>query len=463
MNKLLHLATIIFSVTAIFFCFLAILYYPFMGDDFINQHKVLNGTFFDYIAASYTGWSGRLFSFLIPGIFFLNNSFLLIFKILVIPCFLLMSSSAFYLATEKLPWSSRQVLINFIIFTAILWLGLPVIGITIVWLSGSIYLWMSTITLLFLSCLNRLKIQAEAETHTSLSLGGAIFLFFLAFFVGVTGIQFILVTIMTLIFWGFQLYRNKRLKFLSPSIYLALLGLIIGICFFFLAPGNYLRLEYANSISFLSNLKQFILFIIGAYFQAGVGDLGRSIWIGALLILSLNIFIITKHQIMKSSFWFGLSLVTLAPFLPLIHFAAPRVTFFTIILFLIGIQSFCKESNENPLSNFKKPLSACILLLLVAMDGFVGFAANRSLNIEVTNRLEIINKEIALGSRNIIVPNYTTIPSRLTYMLTPEHDQEYLKRMARNLGIDSIILDENPGSPKPHSLQPLKGLKRNDL
>ncbi len=79
-----------------------------------------------------------------------------------------MSSSAFYLATEKLPWSSKEVLIDFIIFTAILWLGLPVIGITVVWLSGSIYLWMSTITLLFLSCIYRLKIHAIAETQASL-------------------------------------------------------------------------------------------------------------------------------------------------------------------------------------------------------------------------------------------------------------------------------------------------------
>ena len=460
---MLHLATIIFSVIAIFFSFLAILYYPYMGDDFINQHSILKGTFVDYIASSYTGWSGRLFSFLVPGIFFLNTSLLLIFKILVIPCFILMSSSAFYLATEKLPWSSKEVLIDFIIFTAILWLGLPVIGITVVWLSGSIYLWMSTITLLFLSCTYRLKIHAIAETQASLSLAGAIFLFFLAFFVGVTGLQFILTATLALTVWGVQLHRSKTLKFLSRRAYCVLLGLIIGICFFLLAPGNYVRLDHASSITLLSNLKQFVLFLFGAYFQAGVGDLGRSLWIGVLLILSLNAFEITRHQIIKSSVWFGLSLATLLPFLPLIHFAAPRVTFFTIILFLIGVQSLCKERDEDPLPNFKKLFSASILLLLIAMDGFVGFAANRSLNFEVTNRLEIINQEIALGSRNIIVPNYSTIPSRLTYMLTPEHDQEYLRRMARNLEIDSITLNEDPGSPKPHSLQPLKGLKRSDL
>ena len=374
-----------------------------------------------------------------------------------------MSSSAFYLATEKLPWSSLEALMNFIIFTSILWLGLPVLGITVVWLSGSIYLWMSTITLLFLSLLYRLKIHATEENQVPLSFLRATLLFLLAFFVGVTGLQFILTTALVLTYWSFQLYREKRLTFFSPSICFVLLGFIIGVCFFFFSPGNYARLEHANSMTLLLNFKQFILFVFGAYFALGVGDLGRSLWIGVLLILSLNTFSTCKHKIIEASFWFGLSLATLLPFLPLIHFAAPRVTFFTIILFLIGVQSLCKESGQEPSYGFKKPLSASILLLLVAFDGFVGFVANKSLNIEVTNRLEIIQQEIALGSRNIIVPNYSTIPSRLTYLLTPDHDQEYLTGMARNLGVDSIILNHDQGSPKPHSLQPLKALKRNSL
>jgi hypothetical protein len=429
-----------------------------MGDDFLNQHSILEGTFFEYIVSSYIGWSGRLFSFIIPGVFFLNSSFLLFFKILVIPCFLLMSSSAFYLATQKVPWNSLEALINFVIFTAILWLGLPVLGITVVWLSGSIYLWMSTITLVFLSFLLRLKIHA-AEHQVSLSFLEAIFLFMLAFFVGVTGLQYILTTVLVLIFWSFQLYQENRLRFISPSICFVLLSFMIGVCVFFFAPGNYVRLEHANSLTLLSNLKQFVLFVFGAYFGVGVGDLGRSLWIGMLLIISLNTVITCKNKMLESSAWFVISLASLLPFLPLVYFAAPRVTFFTIILFVIGLQSILQDSPYS----FKKPLSASILLLLVAFDGFVGFAANRSLSIEVNNRMEIIQEEISLGSRNIIVPNYSTIPSRLTYMLSPEHDQAYLEEMAKNLGIDSITLNNDRSSPKPHSLQPLKALKGNGL
>jgi len=434
-----------------------------MGDDFFNQHSILKGTFFEYITSSYMNWSGRLFSFLIPGIFFLNNTLLLIFKILVIPCFLIMSSSAFYLATEKLPWSSSSALINFIIFTSVLWLGLPVLGVTVVWLSGSIYLWMSTITLLFLCFLLRIKINARAEIQTSLSFLGTISLFLLGFLVGVTGLQFILTTFLVLTYWGFQLYSEKKFNFLSPIVCFVLLGFIIGVFVFFIAPGNYARLEHANSLTLLSNLKQFVLFVFGAYFQVGVGDLGRSLWIGVLLILSLNTVVVSKRKIFESSIWFVISLATLLPFLPLIQFAAPRVTFFTIILFLIGVQSLCKEGRQESSYACMKPLTTSVLLLLVAFDGFVGLAANRSLNFEVTQRLTIIQQEVELGSRNIIVPNYSTIPSRLTYMLTPKHDQEYLTGMAKNLGIDSIILNDDQRAPKPHSLQPLKRLKAKEL
>ena len=160
LNKSLSIASFIFALIGVFFCFLAILYHPFMGDDFLNQHSILQGTFLEYIIHSYTSWSGRLFSFIVPGLFFLNSYLLILSKILVIPCFLIMSSSAFYLASAKLPWRSSEALLDFIIFTSILWLGLPVVGITIVWLSGSVYLWMSTITLLFLSFIYRFKLDA---------------------------------------------------------------------------------------------------------------------------------------------------------------------------------------------------------------------------------------------------------------------------------------------------------------
>jgi len=48
LNKSLSIASFIFALIGVFFCFLAILYHPFMGDDFLNQHSILQGTFLEY-------------------------------------------------------------------------------------------------------------------------------------------------------------------------------------------------------------------------------------------------------------------------------------------------------------------------------------------------------------------------------------------------------------------------------
>jgi len=458
LNKIFQASIIALAALSVFLCFLAIYYHPFTGDDFTNQNAVLKGSFIDHIASSYIGWSGRLASFLVPGVFFLNESMLILYKVLVVPCFLLMSGCSFYLATKQLPWTSNLSAINFLIFSGVLWLGLPVVGITIVWLSGSVYLWMSTITLLFLSFLYKIRTDILENSKLRISSIATILLFILAFFAGVTGLQYIQTIFLLLLFWAYQLYKANKLGFLGFSEYFILLGFFLGVFIFFYAPGNFARLENSESLSLLSNLKQFLMFVFGAYFGVGVGDLGKSLWIGLLLILSINSVIIQRTKILESLSWLFLSLATLLPFLPLIYFAAPRVTFFTIILLVIGVQSLVQERRGESVQTFKQFI-AIVLLFLVAIDGFVGMAANRSLGHEVSKRMEIITEEIALGNKKIIVPHYSTIPSRLTHILTPQQDEIYLENMANHYGIDSITLDNKKGAPKPHSLQPLKTLK----
>jgi hypothetical protein len=459
LNKIFQVSIIALSTLSIFLCFLAIYYHPFTGDDFFNQNAVLKGSFIDYIASSYIGWSGRLFSFLVPGVFFLSESMWILYKFLVLPCFLLMSSCSFYLATKQLPWASNFSAINFLIFTAVLWLGLPVVGITVVWLSGSIYLWMSTITLLFLSFIYKIRTDLLENSKVRISLVTTILLFILAFFAGATDLQYIQTIFLLLLFWAYQIYKANMLGSLGFSEYFILLGFLLGVIVFFSAPGNFVRLEHSESLSLLSNLKQFLVFVFGSYFGVGVGDLGKSLWIGLLLILSLNSLKIQKVKILKSLSWFFLSVATLLPFLPLIYFAAPRVTFFTIILLVIGVQSLVHEKNKESAQTFKQ-FTAIIFLFLIAIDGFVGMAANRSLDYEVSRRMEIITKETSLGNKQITVPHLSTIPSRLTYILTPQQDEQFLQSMASLYEIESITLDDSKGAPKPRSLQSLKTLKR---
>ena len=458
-QKPLNLIQNLLIFLAISMCFLAILQHPFMGDDLLNSFSVNKGNFLDYLYEMYFGWSGRLFNFLIPGLFFVNDSLLLIYKILSIPCFLLMCACAFYLATGKFLYhlESRQ---DFIIFSCIAWLGLPVLGTTVVWMTGSIYLWSTTITLLFLSLLFKIFNELVNHSHDSLSVLTTTLIFVLAFFIGTSGLQWILITFITYIFLGCRLLYDGKLISLKFKHYFIFLSFILGVAFFLLAPGNFQRLEYADPFSLLSNLKRFFMFLAGAYFSLGVGDIGRSLWMGALLILCLNsINPLNKSNLINSFFWAFASLSALVPFIPLIHFAAPRVTFISAIFFLILVQSLVLPVT-NTSQIFRKSFVGIILLLLVSFDGFVGWAANSSLKYEVENRQQIIQAQILKRSKDIVVPYYSTIPSRLTHMLTPSQDQAYLKNIADILELNSITHDESISAPKPYSLQPLKSIKK---
>lgn len=440
-------------------CFLAIFQHPFVGDDWLNSFSVNKDGYLEYIYNMYFTWSGRLFNFLFPGLFFVNDTLLLIYKILSIPCFLLMCACAFYLATGNFLYQSesRQ---DFIIFSCVAWLGLPVVGTTIVWMTGSLILWSTALTLLFLSLLFKIYDELLGQNQDFLSVIKTAMIFALAFFVGTSGLQPILITALSFIFLGYRIIFETKLPNLNFKHYFILLGFILGAMLFFFAPGNFQRLEYADSFSLLSNLKRFLMFFAGAYFSLGVGDIGRSLWIGALLIFCLNsINHLNKSNLIKSYFWAFASFAALLPFIPLIHFAAPRVTFVSAIFFLICIQSLVLPT-INTSNIYSKSFAGITLLLLVSFDGFVGWAANSSLKYEVENRQQIIQAQIIQGNKDIVVPYYSTIPSRLTHMLTPVQDKIYLKDIANNLKLNSITHDESASAPKPHSLQSLKSIKK---
>tara|TARA_B100001175_G_scaffold222175_1_gene189153 strand:+ start:185 stop:496 length:312 start_codon:yes stop_codon:yes gene_type:complete len=97
--------------------------------------------------------------------------------------------------------------------------------------------------------------------------------------------------------------------------------------------------------------------------------------------------------------------------------------------------------------------------LLVIVDSFVGWTANRSLAAEVENRMQIIELSTQRKVDNIIVPHFATIPSRQTFMLRPNYDQDFLDSMAKHYGISSIRHDNSENAPQPNTLHPLKALR----
>lgn len=460
MNKesIINIVFIGILTLSLLFVFLAVWNHPFIGDDW---HFLWNfdksNNYFTFVYTQYMNWSGRIFQSVLPGIFFINESMIMVSKILTIPCFILMTRCSYYLATGSMSLKNRWV--DYIIFTCIIWLGLPVVGTTIVWLTGSIYLWTTTAALMFISLLFRIKLKILNDEEIVLSHLKTILLVFFAVLIGTSGLQFVFTITVILMLWSLELLRLNKFHRIPFKVWLVLVSFVIGIIIFLSSPGNFLRFEYATELAFFSNLSRFIMFMLGAYFGAGVGSLGSTLWLGLLVILLMHPLKENLAKRLDPFIWFIASLLSFIPFFSLIYFAAPRVTFFPIILLVIGIKSLTQFKRKATNEAFPK-IIAIIVLSLVGVDGFVGWSANKSLSSENINRMEIINKAVSEGEKKIIVPYYETIPSRLTFILTPKQDQEYLNDMAKHFKVESIRQDTSFNAPKPNSKQSLKHIKK---
>ena len=458
-EKLLKSAYFLILPLSIGLVFLAIWHHPFMGDDwsFLWKYEKSKG-YFSFVYSNYMNWSGRVLQSTFPGIFFSSENMVLLSKILTIPCFLVMTGCCYYLATGSVFLKNKTD--DYVLFSSLVWLGLPVVGTTVVWLTGSVYLWTSTASLIFLCFFYKMKLDILSDADICLSPFVTILLMLFALIVGTAGIQFIFTIITIFSMWLWQIVNINKLKNIPFSLWLILISFLFGICVFFLSPGNFVRLEYVAEISFLSNLSRFVMFILGAYFNAGVGNLGVSLWLGILIILLISPMKENFWKLKEPFIWMLASLLSFIPFFPLINFAAPRVTFFPILLLFIGIKSLT-DSNKFIKGIIFNRVTLIIILSLVGIDGFVGFAANKSLSNESIKRTQIINKAVLEGEEEITIPYFETIPSRLTFLLTPQQDQEYLDNISHQFGVKSIIHDGSINAPKPNSKHSLKELKKN--
>jgi len=241
--------------------------------------------------------------------------------------------------------------------------------------------------------------------------------------------------------------------------YISLTGFLLGFLVLIIAPGNYERLATYEAPDFISRLLKYFLYLAGAYFSGGSGNLGTSLVLGSVIIMLAGSFK-AINLIKRDSFvWFGASLSSLAPMIFAVDFTSSRTTFMATIFLLIGIKSLVKREHGVSSSNILMSYIPILCCLLVIVDSFVGWASNRSLAREVENRMQIIELSIQANKKEIIVPYFTTIPSRQTFMLKPNHDQEYLDIMAEHFEVTFIRHDNSEGAPKPNTLHPLKALR----
>lgn len=460
MLRLIYTSTVLLALIGFLLSMLSVLNHPLIGDDMhffwsLKEH----GSLQLFLSNHYDKWGGNIFHIIIWYFFSYSSITLYIYKLTLVPIFLMMSILAYYLATNKLPKLGKRFFGNFVIFTSILWLAIPEIGQTIAWATGSVYLYMTFFMLILLSLLSYARQKILLGQNLNCGLGSGILIFVIALLLGTSSIQVFCSVIFISLYWLFDLNRKGLIKEVPIIFYLSLLSFLVGFIVLISAPGNYERLSSYEDPQLISRILKYLMYIAGAYFSGGSGNLGIGLIFGSIILMLSGPIKKISDITNESLVWFAASLISLVPMILAVDFTSSRTTFMAMIFLLIGIKSLVID-NEEVESNFSPtnfiPIMCC---LLVIVDSFVGWTANRSLAAEVENRMQIIELSTQRKVDNIIVPHFATIPSRQTFMLRPNYDQDFLDSMAKHYGISSIRHDNSENAPQPNTLHPLKALR----
>lgn len=452
----------IFIVMGAGFAWLAIWTQPHAADDWYVSWLLTDaGSTHGFLKQMYLGWSGRMFTMALASLVLNNLIAISIFKLLILPGFVCLAACAHYLATGKPPRFDSPEERGFLLLTVVLWLGIPVASETVVQVTGACaYLFPAVASLGFLALFKHAHDAAQLGKVPSAGWLICIAWFLAGTIVGTSNEQLFAGMAVVLAGWGWLLWQDKQLKNLPREVWWGLAGLVIGMLVLVSAPGNYVRMgaQVEGTDRLMTVAARFAMYLGGAYFGLGTADTGRALWLGLAVIVLSGSFTLRGAYGKQALIYLAASLATLAPMILLVNFASPRTSFFAVIFLVMAVRAATlnKPDATNPTAI---RLVAVALALLVTIDGFVGWAANKSLQGEEAARLVIIQQAVTDGKKEAVVPYLATIPSRLTFMLNPEHDKLYVLNMSRRQGLASGRHDDSPGTPRPYTLNTLKKLK----
>jgi hypothetical protein len=441
---------------------MAIWAHPSVADDwYVLWILEDSGSAWAFIQHMYHSWTGRILNMALASIVLANPIATNIFKLTILPCFLLLGACVHYLATGNLARFDKPEAKGFLLTTALLWLGIPVPSETVVQITGALaYLFPVTFGVGFLAFFRRMRDRSQLEKVSSSGLLTCIAWLLTGIVAGTSNEQLVAGMLFLLSGWGLMLWRDEQLNNLPLEAWCGFVGLILGALILIIAPGNYVRMNILTEGTDrpLTILARFGMYLGGAYFGLGTGDTGKGLWLGLSVILLSGVPALSGQRGKDALLFFATSLVTLIPMILLVNFASPRTTFIAVIFLLMATLAFSNgNSDQSKLNSIK--LISFVIAFLVAIDGFVGWAANRNLSIEAEKRLALIHKSAYDGPGEAVVPYLTTIPSRLTFMLNPDQDRAFIDQMSKRQGLSGGHHDDSPLSPKPLTANPLKKLK----
>ncbi len=439
---------------------LAVWEQPRMADDWYLAWQLADaGSLYRFVSELYFGWGGRILPFVLAGLALSSEAATHTFKLLTVPCFMWLAACAYYLANGTVPRIGR----DFLLVAAVLWLGVPAASETIVQTTGAAaYMWPTAAGLSMLCFFRWARDRAFLIETNGCGWLVSVVSCFAGIVVGTGNEQLVAGMITVLAGWVWMLWRRGRLRYLGSEAWWGGLGLIVGALVLIGAPGNYIRLSAPEGAGGIFPMMiQFSMYLGGAYFGLGTGDAGRALWLGVVVIALSGALTLVDDRRKDVAIWVAAGFASLVPMMPLVSFASPRTTFLTAIFLIIAVTAAFPRKSEIGgatlgATNF---LLAFALAALVAIDGFVGWVANRALAAEMTARLSIIRTAAAAGHKTGPIPQSATIPSRLTVILNPLHDQDFGTKLAGRYGMTRERNDGSPGAPQPHSVNSLKSLK----
>jgi len=370
-------------------------------------------------------------------------------------------------------------------FGCLLWFALPARDETVVWLQGNcVYL---VPVLLCLSMISWIEMSLRARRDQRLTSIAKIvlasFSFFLGFGAGSSQEQ---VVASCLIYFISAIPRVRILilegRCSSLLVFIAsLFGFVLGAIALVGAPGNYVRAGVLESPGLVQIFERMVLYLSGALFELGSGSQGKSIWLGGLVFVVLYFRrpIDWRTPFIAGRVWFLMALGSLIAMTPATSFISVRTTFFAVVFLFIGIlaasgyyplartganefSGLMLHDDAGGRASFARRLGFLIVSALVFSESLAFAIANRSISLEMDERLRIVDRAIndptLAVDTPIVVPFITTQPSPLSYIQTPNHDREFLVQWGKRIG-RTIIFDTAITAPLPNSFKPVKSIK----
>ena len=422
------------------FIFFTIYLHPHVGDDYYFIQSVLDyPNFIEYFVHWYFNWTGRSLQTFISFWVFSDDLNLVIYKFFLLPSLLF----AFYFYLKKIINIKIKFLsVDYIILFICYWFIYPAIDETIFWTSGSI----NYVVPLFFSIFY-LGLFTEIVKKNKKNIFVFIFYSISSFLAGSSHLQTFSGCFVISSFFMFLYYKENINKFKSLVIFYILF--LIGGLVLISAPGNFERLgNFSFETTVLSTIYKLILFITSSVFY--LGDTQSSLIYFLLIILFCFLFlkkISIKFLINKSNYiWLVAFFFSLICTIPAINSINTRVIFFPIFLlttFFLNI-IFVKY-NPNYQLRIKK-IIFYFLVMIFFLESFLGSLTNYVYKKENEIRINIIKNAKAKSVNKAVIPQYTIIPSRLTYMHTPQQDKEFLNNLSKIYQIEIRHDDSLPRS-----------------